>query len=350
MQALFLNKKLEVIDNANLSSYDIFEDLLIEQTSSFIVYKEGVLNVKTNDFLAFKINNEDFMLFVIKTIEKNGASYSISCNSSLSIFDIAIKDVAVNGKDSSLEQALANLITTTLNSSDPQLNIAFSQIDTSSNVKENLTYQVDTATSLLEKVRLASTAFNVVTKLYLTYDGSFGFHLEIKEKTESYTIRELQCYDLVIEDSVQDEVNKMIFYPKEENLTYKETYIYYATNQVNTVTEDPNDPNRLNKEVIQQVNFYDDSYDSLDLLIEDLKSQCYEVFNPSQYDHYIEFTSLKTDFNIGDKLILITKNKTYETIISQLERKTNNLTLKVKAGINRITLTDKLKLRQRRLG
>ena len=154
--------------------------------------------------------------------------------------------------------------------------------------------------------------------------------------------------ELNVNDTNEISLNKVYYIPKAENTQHTSQVIYYLTNDGQVVTTAPA-LKRIHK-VKMKYEFYSDK-DYASLLTKATKALV-----DSSLEHTITFNfsfltnkveALK-DLKVGAIVVFITENKTYETIVSKMEFKGTFNVAKVTLGEYRLSLTDKLKLFDRR--
>ena len=353
MELVILNRtNLEVKDYGYFGSdYEIVLDAVVYQKSKFTINKPN-LNAEVGD-IVFTRGLPFSYIGIIETIlkEDEDLKVSLEVNDFSSIFDI---EVTVSSYTGDLCEFLRLLIYKTfINNSDKYQVLPYLNLTKSCAINGSLTYEGTELVSITEVSEMLAKRYGIRYKCSLNIDHEGiikGINVEITGVTKGMKIRhDLQCIkDLEIVDSNKQGSNKIIFYPNDDNVTYKSTITYYLLTD-GTITTSSTHSKRI-KNVKCMSQFYSDNeYSSL-------YTKATSELLKSNLEHNIEF-KISVDnlvlvpfenINVGDFLEFVTEKKTYSTMVTQLSVKGNLYECSVVLGEYRIKLTDKIKLLEKK--
>ena len=353
MELVILNRtNLEVKDYGYFGSdYEIVLDAVVYQKSKFTINKPN-LNAEVGD-IVFTRGLPFSYIGIIETISKEDEDLKVSLevNDFSSIFDI---EVTVSSYTGDLCEFLRLLIYKTfINNSDKYQVLPYLNLTKSCAINGSLTYEGTELVSITEVSEMLAKRYGIRYKCSLNNDHEGiikGINVEITGVTKGMKIRhDLQCIkDLEIVDSNKQGSNKIIFYPNDDNATYKSTITYYLLTD-GTITTSSTHSKRI-KNVKCMSQFYSDNeYSSL-------YTKATSELLKSNLEHNIEF-KISVDnlvlvpfenINVGDFLEFVTEKKTYSTMVTQLSVKGNLYECSVVLGEYRIKLTDKIKLLEKK--
>ena len=352
--------ELVILDRTNLevkdygyfgSDYEIVLDAVVYQKSKFTINKPN-LNAEVGD-IVFTRGLPFSYIGIIETISKEDEDLKVSLevNDFSSIFDI---EVTVSSYTGDLCEFLRLLIYKTfINNSDKYQVLPYLNLTKSCAINGSLTYEGTELVSITEVSEMLAKRYGIRYKCSLNIDHEGiikGINVEITGVTKGMKIRhDLQCIkDLEIVDSNKQGSNKIIFYPNDDNATYKSTITYYLLTD-GTITTSSTHSKRI-KNVKCMSQFYSDNeYSSL-------YTKATSELLKSNLEHNIEF-KISVDnlvlvpfenINVGDFLEFVTEKKTYSTMVTQLSVKGNLYECSVVLGEYRIKLTDKIKLLEKK--
>lgn len=351
MQIVILNEQtLKVTDYAYASDdFEIVLDALVPQTSTFHVNKTSI-STDVGDYLVVR-EYEYFYIGIITSIEKIGEGYiKISTKDFLSKFDV---EVPVSSYTGSISQFIVNLINTHFRTSlDTKQNMSYLQTEIMINKTGSLSYEPDKKVNILKLIEEFSKTYGIRLAYELIILNGVISNIKIKViavtkglivKSDLGTISNLN-----ISDTNDSSLNKIIYYPKNENVLRTSIISYYLLND-GTVSIDANSPKRIDK-VSFKCEFYSDSDFS------SLLTKATTALIDSSLEHNITFDfsfiankiEVLNDLSIGTFVSFVTPNKTYETIVTKMVYKGTFKQATIILGEHRISLTDKLKLINRR--
>lgn len=352
--------ELVVLDRTNLEikdygyfgyDYDIVLDSVIYQKSKFIVNKPK-LNAEVGD-IVFTRGLPFSYIGIIEAISKadEDLKITVDVNDFSSIFDI---QVTVNSYTGDLCEFLRQLISKTfIENDDPYQALPYLNLIKSKAIYGSLTYEETTLVSITEISEILSKRYGIRYKCSLNINNNGfieGINVEVCGVTKGLKIRhDLECINnLEIVDSNKQGTNKIIFYPSDDNVTYKSKVCYYLLND-GTISSTASSSKRIkNVKCISQM-FTDSEYSSL-------YTKASSELLKSNLEHNIEFKIAVDNLilvpfeniNVGDFVEFQSEDKTYSTIVTQISVKGNLYECSVVLGDYRIKLTDKIKLLEKK--
>lgn len=351
MQIVFLNEQaLEVIDCAQANDdFEIVLDALVPQASTFHVNKANI-NADVGDYLVVREYGY-FYIGIITSIEKIGeVSIKISTKDFLSKLDV---EVPVSSYTGNISQFLINLINTHFRTNlDTKQNMSYLQTEIMINITGSLSYEPDKKANILKLVEEFSKTYGIRLSYELIVTNGVISNIKIKviAVTKGLIMRSDlgTISNLVISDTNDSSLNKIIFYPKNDNALRTSIISYYLLND-GTISTNTNSPKRIDK-VSFKCEFYSDSdYSSL-------LTKATSALIDSSLEHNITFDfsflankiDVLKNLSIGTFVSFVTPMKTYETIVTKMVYKGTFNQATVILGEHRVSLTDKLKLLSRR--
>lgn len=345
--AYFLDEyTFEVVDIEQLSINSINRDL--ETNGNSIFYAIRKLNIKENDFIYLKKDDELNFLGIVQSQENENEDikYKITCKDILAMFDFTsfIENEEII-KTKGIENFIANRIS--------------EEFITNQDVFFNRDYlSVITLTSTPINVSISSIA-NITDKTYnfLTFLGNcietYGVNLNFildknKLKIEIYTRKDIE--KLLVDTTTSDisnysETFSLSIVAKVEVLIEetKNKYSRYLLSD-RTTTEDPNNKNRvhgkINRKSVEKVS--------------EAEQVAIDAFKSNSYSHNITFTINKKstlhnvkELTLGTPIQIKTKNNViHDTYISKIADSESNF-ITFSCGNIRVNYIDKF-LQERR--
>ncbi len=352
MELIFLREQdLLVLDHALCTDdYEIVLDSLVPQKSKFTVSKQS-LNAENSDYLVVRENNY-FYIGIITSIKKDdNGSTKIETKDFLSAFDVEVP------LPTTFSGNIANFLISRINenfktSGDTYQNLSYLLLESEVNKTASLTYEADTKMNLLDLVEEFSKTYGIrLTYEMVVTNGVFtSIKVKVVEAKMGIVLRDNlgSVTNLVVNDTNENSLNKVIFVPKAENRTYRSRINYYLWTDGTVTTT--NNLNKRNPKVKFSFEYFsDDDYPSL-------KTKATKLLIDSSLKHNITFNfSYQTnnveslnDLKIGTFVEFITQDKVYETLVTKLKYKGSFSYAEITLGEYRGSLTDKLKLIDRR--
>lgn len=350
--------ELVVLDSQNLKvkdyalinkDFEIIVDSVIYQKSTFNVNRKSI-NAQMGDIVY--VRGLPFLyLGIIESITSEELTTKLEVNDFSSMFDISVPVTSYSGD---LCIFLMNLIKKAFSSTgDPYQNKSYLNVRKSLTINGSLTYDGTELVSITEISEMLAKRYGIRFSydLDIDYNGIIqGINVDIVGVTRGLKMRYNlpNITDLEIVDSNKQGSNKIIFYPKSDNVTNKSTVTYYLYTDGTIGTSSTSSKRYKNVKSISQL-YSDNEYSSL-------YTKATSELLKSNLEHNIEFN---IDMNnkiivpfknlcLGDFVEFVYKNKTYSTMVTQLALKGNVYECKVTLGEHRIKLTDKIKLLERK--
>ena len=352
MHLIFLDEQdLSVLDYGYATDdFDIILDALVPQKSKFTVNKQS-LKAKVGDLLIVRENGYPYVGIItsIKADDKNQTK--VETKDYLSLLDVDVPlPTSFSGNSA---QFIVNLINNTFKySGDTYQNVSY--LETSVEVVKNcsLTYEADTKENILDLVEEFSKTYGIRLEYEVVLaNGKFSkIKIKVVSAKIGITMKSTlgNITDLNVNDTNEVSLNKVYYIPKAENTQHTSQVIYYLTNDGQVVTTAPA-LKRIHKVKMKYEFYSDKDYSSL-------LTKATKALIDSSLEHTITFNfsfitnqiEALNDLKVGAIVVFITESKTYETIVSKMEFKGTFNVAKVTLGEYRLSLTDKLKLFDRR--
>lgn len=349
MELIFFNRQsFNIIDNGYVNDeFQIIIDSVVPQKSSFSVNKTNI-NANVGDLVAVKSNVINYIGIICSLEEdKEKGITKLQTNDFISILNIKVLLVSFSGN---LSLYLYNLLFNTfISNSDIYQRFSYLTIARDYNaINGSLTFENDTIDTISSLLNTLSKAYSIGLTYELRIENGKieGITLHITNVKRGLIVRSdlAEIQNLAISSSDEQTINKIKFIPSSENNSYTSTICYYLLND-GSITTYANAPTRI-KNVSQLTKIYkDEDYQSL-------STTAQKEMLVSSLEHSIEFSLRMNnkvlvpfiDFKVGDFVEFRAKNKTYNTLVSKFTFKNNLYQVFVTLGEYRISLTDKIKL------
>lgn len=352
MELIFLKRlNLAILDHAFVSDdFYLIVDSVIYQKSYFVINK-GFINASIGDIVILR-DTVYFYIGIIETLEKiNDYQTKVQTNDFTAIFDIKIPISSFSGD---LCAYLVDILKLYFKQNDDELqNIEYLIIETNSYQEGSVTYDKAEIVSITSLCEMLAKAYGIRLSYQLMindYGQLSGIKIFITTVTRGIKIKSnLPCMtNLEITDSQSQVTNKITFYPKDDNVTYKKVVSYYLLMD-GTISLDKNNLQRYNYVKSSSVIYSDNEYSSL-------LTKAQNELLKSNLEHSIEFKVNMDNkiiipfknLKLGDFVQFITRDKVYDTMVTQLSFKGNFYECTVVLGEYRVKLTDKIKLLERK--
>ena len=344
MELVILDRlNFSVKDNIRVASeFEILNDLVVTQRSTFKVDKRE-LNAKVGDYLYVK---KDGLYFgVIESFIKENNYQLISCYDFKEIFKV---EVIANSYDGNLANYIESIIRTTfITNSDSRQNLSYLQISKETSKSGKLTFEDDKIMTIYEILELITKMYGVSVRSEVVFDnGSFlGLKIRIVQISSGVKIKADNLFldDLIVNDSSKEQVNKVTYYPRKDNLFFKDIKTYYLLKD-GTISESVNSNLRYEK-VISKAQTYSDN----DYL--DIPDKVKSILIVSKEDHQISFTTKRygslevlNNLELGDFIEFIYKGRIYDSVVTGLKFINNTEIVHITLGEYRVNLTEKLQI------
>ena len=352
MELIFLREQdLLVLDHALCTDdFEIVLDSLVPQKSKFTISKSSI-NAEISDLLVLRKDNYFYVGIITSIKKEENDSTKIETKDFLSILDVeAPLPTSFSGNIASF---LASRINESFKTSgDSYQNLSYLLVESDVYKEASLTYDADTKANLLDLVQEFSKTYGIrLTYEMVVTDGVFtNIKIKVVEAKVGIALRDTlgAITKLVINDINENSLNKVIFLPKAENSTYRSRVTYYLYTD-GTISRS-NILSRRNPKVKFKYEYYGDN-DYPNLLTKATK-----LLIDSSLKHNISFNfSFLTNkienlnnLKIGTFVEFVSKERVYDTLVTKLKYKGTFNVAEVTLGEYRDSLTDKLKLIDRR--
>ena len=329
--------------------FEIVVDSVIYQKSKFSINKK-IFNAEVGDIVFVK-GLPFFYLGIIQSIATEEYLTTIEVNDFSVLFDIQVPVQTFTGD---LCEYLRSLIEKAFKTNnDTYQNLPYLNLRKACSSYGSITYEGTELKSITEISEMMAKRYGVryAYSFEIDHEGIIqGINVDITKITKGMVIKHnLPCItELEITASNKQGANKITFYPKGDNVTYKSEVSYYLYTDGTIGTYYGDNKRFKNVKCISQL-YSDNEYSSL-------YTKANAELLKSNLEHNIEF-KINMDNKIivpfknlclGDFIEFITENKTYSTMVTQLSLKGNVYECHVVLGEYRIKLTDKIKLLEKK--
>lgn len=347
MQVVILNRSnLAYKDYSEIGpNFDIIVDLIVSQKSSFTLLKKEVM-VEIGDIVILQSKDINYIGVVSEIKKESDLSIKIYCLDFKELLNIKVPVESYSGDlcwylKKKIEEAF-------INNTDEKQILRYLKVENKSVINGSIKYDDDTLINLQDLIELLSKAYGVLLKYKIGFIrgrfSSINIQIEQVSKTSKlrYDFKEIR--NLQVSDTAVNSINKVIFYPKKENKSYKYQIQYFLLID-GTITNNKNDINRFDY-VNSTAEFYADSdYDSLE-------TKARSILCSASSDHEITFNidSSNSVFiplsnvYLGYFIEFYSEKRVYNTLLTQIKYKGNFNECYVTLGEQRTSLTDKIKL------
>ena len=342
---IFDKKSFEIIDHIPFTdTFEIKLDLVISQKSTFKLSAVKI-NAKPKDIVFVKAQGFNY-LGIIERVENEEGGIVLSTLEFKEILNREIKPSSYNGE---IATYLENIIKDTyIQNEDAFENLSYLSVSKETSKLGNLTFDGNKLLTISEMIELISKSYGVSVKEEIRIENGLikGIVLRIVNVDSGLKLKaeQLSLMDLVVNESSESIINKVIFYPKEDNVLYKNTVIYYLLTD-GTITTDKTSPLRY-KDVERVIRQYSDNEYATIL------TKAESELSISRTNHQITFTvplnhtiiRVFENFNIGDFIEFRYKDKIYDSVVSALSFSNTLKACFVTLGEFRIKLTEKIQI------
>lgn len=335
---------LEIKNYATLASNLLREDRLSTRLSEFLPSRIGEVKAERNDIvhLVNLADNSQIYLGVIEVIavDRETDIAKITSDTFDRFFDRAVR--VPETFSGFIEDLFITLVTDNfISSADPLANVAYFQFNKITNTTVSIKFD-----SVNVNLRDILEEWFRIFQLNITYTldrnlKTITINISTSNTSKTLKLDITDVRDLSIELSNQDITNRVDLYPSPENVIDLTQETYYLLSD-DTITQNENDPNRLSP-VRNAIIEYQDGDNLQDIAEQNLVSNI--------YNHLIQF-GLKEDsknllplidVKINDRVTLIDKDATYESVLTGYEIRSRTKYIKLIFGMVRLNLTDKLR-------
>lgn len=351
MELIFLSERnLAVLDYAHVSDdFEIILDALVPQKSKFTVNKQS-LKAGAGDYLVIKDRNY-FYVGIINSIEdEDNGTLKVTAKDFLSKFDVKVPVSSFSGNISNF---LLNLINSNfISSGDSRQNLPYLITEVEASKTGSVTYDADATENIIDLNEEFSKTYGIRLAYEVIVQNGVFYKIKVKvvsvKKGAKIKSTLGTISNLVIKDSNNDSLNKVIYVPKSDNTSHRNTINYFLLSD-GTISTTVSSAKRIIPVSFKYQSYSDKDYDSLlTKATKDLIDSSLE--HSISFDFAISINKVKAldDLSVGDFIEFVTPTKTYETLITKISYKGTFNIVNVTLGEKRISLTDKLKLLDRR--
>ena len=353
MKLIFLDRTtLQYKDNAFLSpEYEIILDMVLIQRSTFMVNKINI-NTIIGDIVV--IQSELFSYIgILESIELSDDQTTVI--KSLDFREIFNLEIPVTSVSGDLAQYLYDLITTYFKiNNDVKQNLTYLTVEKNASVNGSLSFESDKIESMSKIFELVSKGYGISFRTGVSFlrGRISNIIFEIVHVNQGMVLKSNFSSILNVEtnDSTSQLINKVIFYPRSDNVTYTITKTYYLLTS-GEITEDGVSENRY-ASVMSKSFIYTDSD------FETLETKARSEMVSSKLDHNITFyldMNNKvfipfTNLHLGDYISFIHNQKSYDSIVTGMKFKNSMNYVQITLGEYRVKLTEKIQLLSKNTG
>jgi hypothetical protein len=347
MQLVFLDRlNLAYKDYGYVDKdFEIALDLVIIQKSLFTINKSK-LNVSVGDIVILKDAPIHYIGIVerLEVADKHRTTVHV-----LDFKEMFSIDIPVESYTGDLSLYLENMLVGNFKqSNDPLQNLNYLTIERGSSVQGELSFEPDKIMSLASVMELITKSYG----LRLTNEAVYlrgrvtGIIFRIGEVQRGIKLKNnfQAIQDLVVNDSSSQMVNKLTYYPKVENVLFKNTLVYYLLTN-GELTQDIHHPHRYKSVKPKAFYYTDNDYPTL-------LTKARSEMIASKLDHNITFT-IKSDndvfqpmknIELGDFVEFVNNEQTYDSVVTSIKFSQGFHKAMVTLGEYRIKLTEKIQL------
>ena len=347
MQLVFLDRlNLAYKDYGYVDKdFDITLDLVIIQKSTFSINKTK-LNASIGDIVILKDAPIHYIGIVerLEVADKHRTSVHV-----LDFKEMFSIDVPVESYTGDLSLYLENLLVGYFKQSNDALqNLSYLTIERGSSVQGELSFEPDKIMSLASIMELITKSYGLRLSTEAVYlrGRITGIIFRIGEVQRGIKLKNnyQAIQDLVVNDSSSQMVNKLTYYPKVENVLFKNTVVYYLLTN-GELTQDIHHPNRYKSVKPKAFYYTDNDYPTL-------LTKARSEMIASKLDHNITF-SIKSEndvfqpmknIELGDFVEFINNDQTYDSVVTSIKYSQGFDKAMVTLGEYRIKLTEKIQL------
>ena len=347
MQLVFLDRlNLAYKDYGYVDKdFEIALDLVIIQKSLFTINKSK-LNVSVGDIVILKDAPIHYIGIVerLEVADKHRTTVHV-----LDFKEMFSIDIPVESYTGDLSLYMENMLVGNFKqSNDPLQNLSYLTIERGSSVQGELSFESDKIMSLASVMELITKSYGLrlTTEAVYLRGRVTGIIFRIGEVQRGIKLKNnfQAIQDLVVNDSSSQMVNKLTYYPKIENVLFKNTLVYYLLTN-GELTQDIHHPHRYKSVKPKAFYYTDNDYPTL-------LTKARSEMIASKLDHNITFT-IKSDndvfqpmknIELGDFVEFVNNEQTYDSVVTSIKFSQGFHKAMVTLGEYRIKLTEKIQL------
>lgn len=327
---------------------DVFEihlDLVVIQKSRFRLNK-GFVKALVGDLVILR-NAPIPYLGIVERFER--ASEHQMTVDTLDFREIFAMDVLVPSFQGDIAFYLQNLLEQYFKTSTDALqNLDYLTIQRETSVEGELIFEADRLMPLSELMELITKTYGLSLKAEARFlrGRVTGITFWIQSVTKGMKLKSnfQAIRDLMVSDAANQTINKLILYPKSENVIGREVLTYYSLTN-GEMTQDATHPNRYSVVKSKSLLYSDNELDTLPAKVR-------QELLTSKLDHNISFMidSFNEVFqplqtaNLGDFLEFHHQGKVYDSILTSIRFINTFQEAMITLGEYRMKLTEKIQL------
>lgn len=351
MDILFLSERnLSILDHAYATNdFEIVLDALVPQKSTFNINKTDI-KADIGDYLVVR-DRDYFYIGIITAIDEDRKkTLKVSTKDFLSKFDVKVPVGSFSGNIASF---LISLVSTHfVASGDSSQNLPYLVTEIECTKYGTLSYEDDQMENIIDLVEEFSKTYGIRLAYELVINAGRITNIKVKAVSVVKGVKLRSdlgtITDLVISDTNEASTNKVVYYPKSDNETYTSIISYYLYSD-GTVSTVQSSDKRITPVIFKSEQYSDNDYPNL-------YTKATSALIDSSLDHSISFdfaysiSKIETlkDLTLGTYVEFVTPKKTYSTLITKITYKGTFNKATLVLGEYRATLTDKLKLLNRK--
>jgi hypothetical protein len=353
MKLIFLDRTtLQYKDNACISpEYEIILDMVLIQRSTFKVNKTSI-NTIIGDIVV--LQSELFSYIgILESIELNDDETTII--KSLDFREIFNLEIPVTSVSGDLAQYLYDLITTHFKTNhDEKQNLSYLTVEKEASVNGSLSFESDKIESMSKIFELVSKGYGISFRTGVNFlrGRISNIIFKIVHVNQGMVMKSNFSSILNVEtnDSTSQLINKVIFYPRSDNVTSTLVKTYYLLS-TGEITEDASSDYRYASVMLKSFIYTDSDFETLE-------TKARSEMVSSKLDHNITFNlDMKnivfipfSNLHLGDYISFIHNQKTYDSILTGIKFKNSLNYAQITLGEFRVKLTEKVQLLSKNTG
>ena len=353
MKLIFLERStLQYKDYALISpEYELTLDLVLIQRSLFKVNKTNI-NTVIGDIVIFQSHLFSY-IGILESIEQTDDQTTII--KSLDFREIFNLEMPVASFTGDLAQYLYDLIQQYFKTNiDGVQNLSYLTVVKEASVNGNLSFESDKIESMTKIFELISKGYGISFRTDVSYlrGRISNIIFRIVHVNQGMIMKSNFSSILNVEtnDSTSQLINKVVFYPRSDNVLYTSIKTYYL-HTTGEISEDGSSNHRYASVMAKSFIYTDSDYETLE-------TKARSEMVSSKLDHNITFN---LDMNnkvfipfanleLGDYISFIHNQKSYDSIVTGIRFKNTMNYAQITLGEYRVKLTEKIQLLSKNTG
>lgn len=346
MELVILDKKtFQIKDHAIISdAFDIKLDLVISQKSTFKLSTTSI-NASIKDVVYLHADVFNY-IGIIESIDDEDDGLIIG---TVEFKEMLKKPIKVESYSGNLADFVEILVRQELiTNADSKENIQYLSISKETSKLGDLTFEADKILTIHEVIELISKSYGVNIKEEIVIQNGMlkGVLLRIINVSQGVKLKgdQLALADLVINDTTETSINKVVYYPKTENAIHSDIETYFLLMD-GTVTQDSAHVLRFSEVQSIAKTYGDNDYETL-------IGKAQSELSITRTNHQITFTininhkiiRVFDNINLGDFIEFRFKGKAYDSIVTGIKFQNQLQSCQITLGEYRIKLTEKIQI------